>query len=76
MSQKYRLDKRAIPAGIFLLLAAAAMFLHHIIIPGLNDSDAQVGALCRWMTDNGLQDVPLHLSRYNIGRATFREKSP
>jgi len=37
MPQKYRLDKRVIPAGIFLLLAAAAMFLHHIIIPGLND---------------------------------------
>ncbi len=36
----------------------------NLIIPGLNDSDAQVGALCRWMTDNGLQDVPLHLSRY------------
>ena len=36
----------------------------NLIIPGLNDSDAQVGALCRWMTDNGLQEVPLHLSRY------------
>ena len=36
----------------------------NLVIPGLNDSDAQVGALCRWMTDNGLQDVPLHLSRY------------
>ena len=36
----------------------------NLIIPGLNDSDAQVGALCRWMMDNGLQEVPLHLSRY------------
>ena len=36
----------------------------NLVIPGLNDSDVQVGALCRWMTDNGLQDVPLHLSRY------------
>ena len=37
MFQRYRLDKKAITAGIFLLLAAASMFLHHIIVPNLTD---------------------------------------
>ena len=36
----------------------------NLLVTSLNDSEQQVGALCRWMVDKGLQDVPLHLSRY------------
>jgi pyruvate formate lyase activating enzyme len=36
----------------------------NLLVTSLNDSEQQVDALCRWMVDNGLQDVPLHLSRY------------
>lgn len=36
----------------------------NLLIPGLNDSAEQVARLCGWMVGNGLQDVPLHFSRY------------
>ena len=36
----------------------------NLLIPGLNDSEEQVRALCGWMVENGLQRVPLHFSRY------------
>ena len=38
----------------------------------LNDSEEQVRNLCQWMIENGLQDVPLHLSRY-FPRYRFKE---
>ena len=47
----------------------------NLLITGLNDSDEQVGKLCMWMTDNGLQDVPLHLSRY-FPRYKMRDRGP
>jgi pyruvate formate lyase activating enzyme len=36
----------------------------NLLIPGLNDAEEQVVALCDWMVENGLQRVPLHFSRY------------
>ena len=36
----------------------------NLLVTGLNDSEEQVARLCRWMAESGLQDVPLHLSRY------------
>ena len=36
----------------------------NLLVTGLNDSDEQVAKLCGWMRDNGLEDVPLHLSRF------------
>ena len=36
----------------------------NLLITGLNDAEEQVGTLCRWMAENGLQDVALHLSRF------------
>ena len=36
----------------------------NLLVTDLNDSEEQVRALCRWMVENGLQDVPLHLSRF------------
>ena len=50
------------------ILAMDAAGVHveitNLLIPGLNDSEEQVQALCGWMVENGLQRVPLHFSRY------------
>ena len=47
----------------------------NLLVTGLNDSGGQVERLCRWMTDNGLQDVPLHLSRF-FPRYRMKDLSP
>ena len=47
----------------------------NLLVTGLNDSEEQVRNLCQWMVDNGLQDVPLHLSRY-FPRFRFRDAAP
>ena len=47
----------------------------NLLVTGLNDSEEQVGRLCRWMAENGLQDVPLHFSRY-FPRYRFTEAGP
>ena len=36
----------------------------NLLVTGLNDSDQMVEKLCGWMARNGLQDVPLHFSRF------------
>jgi len=38
--------------------------LTNLLVPGLNDAPEHVARLCAWMAENGLQDVPLHFSRY------------
>ena len=47
----------------------------NLLIPGLNDSTQQVGELCGWMARSGLQDVPLHFSRY-FPRYRFTSAGP
>ena len=47
----------------------------NLLVTGINDSEEQVRNLCRWMVENGLQDVPLHLSRF-FPRYKFREAGP
>lgn len=47
----------------------------NLLVTGLNDSEDQVGALCRWMTACGLQDVPLHFSRF-FPRYRMKESVP
>ena len=47
----------------------------NLLVTGLNDSDDQVGALCRWIAANGLQDVPLHFSRF-FPRYRMKESVP
>ena len=49
-----------------LTMHAAGIHLEitNLLIPGLNDSEEMVRNLCTWLTENGLQQVPLHLSRY------------
>ena len=52
--------------GNILAMKEAGVHLEitNLLVTGLNDSGEQVGRLCRWMADNGLQDVPLHFSRF------------
>ncbi|MCU0237706.1 MAG: AmmeMemoRadiSam system radical SAM enzyme [Acidobacteria bacterium] len=35
-----------------------------LLIPGLNDSRAEIGAMCRWLARELGPDVPLHFSRF------------
>ena len=49
--------------------------LTNLLVTGLNDSEEQVRKLCLWMADNGLQDVPLHFSRY-FPRYRMKEPGP
>ena len=46
----------------------------NLLVTGVNDSVDQVKALCRWMAENGLHDVPLHFSRF-FPRYRFTEAS-
>ena len=50
------------------ILAMVAAGVHveitNLLIPGLNDAEEQVQAVCGWMVENGLLRVPLHFSRY------------
>ncbi len=47
----------------------------NLLVTGLNDSQEQVTRLCKWMVENGLQDVPLHLSRF-FPRYRMRDLEP
>ncbi len=38
--------------------------LTNLIIPGVNDDMTMICQMCRWITDNGLADNPLHFSRF------------
>ena len=59
-----------------LTMKAAGVHIEitNLLVTGLNDSEEQVRDLCQWMVGNGLQDVPLHLSRY-FPRYRFTEVS-
>ena len=47
-----------------MVAAGVRVEMTNLLIPGLNDSEEHLRALCGWMVDNGLQHVPLHFSRY------------
>ena len=55
--------------------AGVHLEITNLLIPGLNDAEEEVGRLCRWMVENGLQDVPLHFSRY-FPRYRMKEPGP
>ena len=76
----YRKFCGASPAPVLeniLTMHAAGVHLEitNLLVTGLNDSEDQVLALCQWMVDNGLQDVPLHFSRF-FPRYRFTDVSP
>ena len=47
-----------------MVTAGVHVEITNLLITGLNDSKEKVGKLCKWMAENGLQDVPLHFSRF------------
>lgn len=51
------------------------MEITNLLVTGLNDSEVLVSALCTWMADNGLQDIPLHFSRF-FPRYRFADVGP
>ena len=55
--------------------AGVHMEITNLLVTGLNDSEEQVGGLCRWMAENGLQHVPLHFSRF-FPRYRWTESEP
>ena len=58
-----------------MIAAGVHVEITNLLVTGLNDSEQQVRRLCGWMAENGLQDVPLHLSRY-FPRYKMREPGP
>ena len=60
-----------------LTMKAAGIHIEitNLLVTGLNDSEQLVEKLCRWMVENGLQDVPLHFSRF-FPRHRFTEQGP
>ena len=38
--------------------------LTNLVIPGVNDDMAMIGRMCQWLKDNGLEEAPLHFSRF------------
>jgi len=49
-----------------LLLRDAGVHLEitNLLIPGINDDEAMIRAMCKWLSSNGLSNVPLHFSRF------------
>jgi len=38
--------------------------LTNLVIPGINDDMEMIRRMCRWMVDNGMEETPLHFSRF------------
>ena len=38
--------------------------LTYLIVPDWSSDDSMIRDMCRWMVDKGMQDVPLHFSRF------------
>lgn len=44
--------------------AGTELEITNLVIPGINDSEAQLESLCSWLSDNGFALCPLHFSRF------------
>ena len=60
---------------IAMVHAGVHVEITNLLVTGLNDSEEQILALCTWMADNGLQNVPLHFSRF-FPRYKFTSAAP
>jgi len=38
--------------------------LNYLVIPGMNDSDEEVGNFCQWVKNELSEDVPIHFSKF------------
>jgi len=36
----------------------------NLVIPGWTDNINEIGRMCKWLSDNGFRDTPLHFSRF------------
>jgi len=36
-----------------------------LIVPGWTDNMDEIGKMCKWLSDNGFRDTPLHFSRFH-----------
>lgn len=36
----------------------------NLVVPGWTDKPAEIKEMCRWLSDNGFRDTPLHFSRF------------
>jgi len=58
-------------------LPSCWMELTTLLIPGLNDSDQELAAMCSWIMDHLGGEVPLHLSAFHPAhRLTDRPRTP
>ena len=44
--------------------AGTELEITNLVIPGVNDSEEQLKALCSWLSGNGFAGCPLHFSRF------------
>ena len=58
-----------------MVKAGVHVEITNLLVTGLNDSEAQIRSLCTWMANNGLQNVPLHFSRF-FPRHKFTAAAP
>lgn len=36
----------------------------HLVVPKWSDNIDEIGAMCKWLSENGFKDTPLHFSRF------------
>lgn len=56
--------KPVLDALLLLRDAGVHLEITNLLIPGINDDEAMIRAMCKWLSSNGLSDVPLHFSRF------------
>jgi pyruvate formate lyase activating enzyme len=55
--------------------SACWLEITNLLIPGENDSDADIGAMCGWIADELGPDVPLHFSAFHPAHC-LRDREP
>jgi pyruvate formate lyase activating enzyme len=56
--------KPVLDALLLLRDAGVHLEITNLLIPGINDDEAMIRAMCKWLSSNGLSNVPLHFSRF------------
>jgi len=65
-------DLETVKRSIAMAAARCHVEITCLVVPGFNDSEAEIAALCDWIAALG-RDIPLHLNRYF---PRFRAKTP
>ncbi len=56
--------KPVLDALLLLRDAGVHLEITNLLIPGINDDEAMIRAMCKWLSSNGLSNAPLHFSRF------------